>query len=117
MGIGSKKVHRCNPYPEHIERHAQVVKEMKERDDHDKIQTREVVKRSLESGQDDDDIEVENFVKRTRPSNNGLTSPFKTVRKREEVDIQWARAAVVAALHVQCMKSDMHVWINTFLKP
>ena len=44
---------RCNPYPEHIDRHAQVVKELKERDENDKIQDREVVKRSLESGQPD----------------------------------------------------------------
>ena len=50
---------------------------MKERDDHDKIQTREVVKRS---------------------SNNGLTRPFKTVRKREEVNMEWVRVSVSSAL-------------------
>ena len=87
VGSGSKKVQWCNPYPEHIERHTQVVKELKERDEHDKIQAREVVKRSLESGQADDDIDVEKFDKRARTSNNGLTRSFKTVRKREEVDM------------------------------
>ena len=71
---------------------------MKERDDHDKIQVREVVKRSLESGQTDDDIDVEKFDKRARTSNNGLTRPFKTVRKREEVDMTWVRADVASAL-------------------
>ena len=50
VGIGFKKVHRSYPYPEHIELHAQVVKELKERDEHDKIQVREVVMTSLESG-------------------------------------------------------------------
>ena len=29
---------------------------------------------------------------------NGLTRPFKTVRKREEVDMQWVRVAVAVAL-------------------
>ena len=47
VGNGSKKVQRCNPYPDHIECHPQVVKELKERHEHDKIQVREVVKRSL----------------------------------------------------------------------
>ena len=85
MGNGSKKVHRCNPYPDHIECHPQVVKELKERHEHDKIQVREVVKRSLESGKVDDTIDVEKFGKRTPTVNNGLTRPFKTVRKREEI--------------------------------
>ena len=98
MGSGSKKMQLCNPHPEHIEQHAQVVKEMKERDEHYKIQVREVVKRSLESGQPDDVIDAEKFGKRARMSNNGTTRPFNTVRKREEVDIQWAIVAVVAAL-------------------
>ena len=44
---------------------------MKERDEHDKIQAREVVKKSLESGQTDDDIDVEKFGKRACTSNNG----------------------------------------------
>ena len=89
LGVGrsSKKVQWCNTYPEHIERHAQVVKKLKERDEHDKIQDREVVKRLLESGQSEDDIDVEKFGKRTRTCNNGLKRPFKTVRKREEVDM------------------------------
>ena len=59
MGSGSNKVQRCKPYPEHIDCHTQVVKKLKERDEHDKIQVREVVKRSLESGQADDDTDVE----------------------------------------------------------
>jgi hypothetical protein len=36
--------------PEHIEHQVQVVEELKERGEYDKIQDREVVKRSLESG-------------------------------------------------------------------
>jgi hypothetical protein len=52
----SKKVQQCKPSTEHIECHAQVVKEVKRRDDHEKIQTREMVQRSLESGQGDDTI-------------------------------------------------------------
>jgi hypothetical protein len=51
VGIGSNKVQKCKPYPEHIDHHAQVVKELKERDEHDKLQVRKVAKRSLESGQ------------------------------------------------------------------
>ena len=31
-------------------------------------------------------------------SNNGITCPFQTVRKREEVDIQWAKSVVSAGL-------------------
>jgi hypothetical protein len=57
------------------------------------------VKRSLESGQCDDTTDVEKFVKRIDTSNNGLTRPFKTVRKREEVDIQWVRDAVTVVSH------------------
>jgi hypothetical protein len=52
----------------------------------------------LESGQADDAIDVEKFGKRTHSSNNGITRPFQTVRKREEVDMQWARAVVSAGL-------------------
>ena len=73
----SKKVEWWNPYPENIERHAQVVKEMKERHEHDKIQDREVVKRSLESGQPDDVIDVEKFGKRPRSSNDEIARPFQ----------------------------------------
>ena len=79
---------QCKPSAEHIERHAQVVKEVKERDEHEKIQPREMVQRSLESGQADDAIDVEKFGKRNRSSNNGITRPFQTVRKRVEVDMQ-----------------------------
>ncbi len=48
---------------EHIERHAQVVKKVKRRDEHEKIQVREMDQRSLESGQVDDVIDVEKFGK------------------------------------------------------
>jgi hypothetical protein len=41
---------------------------------------------------------VEKFGKRPRLSNNGITCPFQTVRKREEVDIQWAKSVVSAGL-------------------
>ena len=90
LGLGSvsKKVQQCKPSAEHIERHAQVVKEVKERDEHEKIQAREMSQRSLESGQSDDVIDVEKFGKRPRSSNNGITRPFQTVRKRVEVDMQ-----------------------------
>ena len=64
LGIVSKKVHLCKPSAEHIEHHTQVVKEGKRRDEHDKIQAREMVQRSLESRQTDDAIDVEKFGKR-----------------------------------------------------
>ncbi len=56
LGLGSvsKKVQKCKPSMEHIELHAEVVKEVKRRDDHDKIQAREMDQRSLESGQPDE---------------------------------------------------------------
>jgi hypothetical protein len=73
----SKQVQQCKAYPEHLERSSQVVKELKERDAHVKQEDREVVKRSLESGQLGDSIVVENFGKRARSSNDG---PFKIVR-------------------------------------
>jgi hypothetical protein len=100
LGLGSvsKKVQECKPSAEHIERHAQVVTEVKRRDEHEKIQAREMTQRSLESGQPDDVIDVEKFGKRPRSSNNGITRPFQTVRKREEVDMQWARDVVSAGL-------------------
>ncbi len=78
---------QCKPSTEHIELHAQVVKEVKRRDEHEKIQAREMAQKSLESGQADDAIDVEKFGKRPRSSNNGITRPFQTVRKREEVDM------------------------------
>ena len=71
------------------------MKELKEGDTHDKQEDREVTKRSLESSQFGDSIVVENFGKRTRSSNDG---PFKIVRTREEVDMQWDRSAVSAGL-------------------
>ena len=44
MVNSSRQVHRCKPYPEYVECYAQVVKELKKRDSHDKIQDREVTK-------------------------------------------------------------------------
>ncbi len=85
---------KCKPSPDHIKDHDEVVKEMKRRDDHEKIQPRERAQRSLESGQDDDVIDVEKFGKRRRSYNDEITRPFQKVRKREEVDFQWARTAV-----------------------
>ncbi len=46
---GRSHVQLCKPLPEHVERHAQIVKELKERGEHDKIQGRETAKRSLQS--------------------------------------------------------------------
>ena len=39
LGLGSvsKKVQKCKPSAEHIERHAEVVKEVKRRDEHEKM--------------------------------------------------------------------------------
>ena len=100
LGLGnvSKKVQKCKPSPEHIELHVEVVKEMKRRDEHEKIQAREMAQRSLESGQADDAIDVGKFGKRPRSSNDEIARPFQKVRKREEVDLQWARAAVSGGL-------------------
>ena len=83
----------CKPLPEHVERHAQIVKELKERGEHDKMQGRETVKRSLQSGEPNDPVDVDRFDKKSR-----LVVPFKKVRTREEVDFQWARVAVSAGL-------------------
>ncbi len=94
-----------------FECHTQVVKEVKRRDDHDKIQDREVVQRSLESGQADDVIDVEKFGKWTRSSNNGITCPFQTVRKREEVDIQWVKV-VVSTGHHWCRRPNFFLWVT-----
>ena len=49
-----KEVQQFKPSPEHVERYSQIVKELKERDTHVKKQDKEVVKRSLGSGQPDD---------------------------------------------------------------
>ena len=91
--VGTNHVQLCKPFPEHIQRHAQIVKELKQRDEHDKIQGRETAKRSLQSGEPNDTVDVELFSKKAR-----LVGPFKKVRTREEVDFQWARAAVSAGL-------------------
>jgi hypothetical protein len=37
LGSVSKKVYQCKPSAEHIEHHVQVVKEVKRRDEYDKI--------------------------------------------------------------------------------
>jgi len=47
--VSKKKVQQCKPSVEHIERHAQVVKEVQERDEYEKIQAREMGKRSVDS--------------------------------------------------------------------
>ena len=47
VSADTNHVQLCKPFPEHIQRHAQIVKELKQRDEHDKIQGRETVKRSL----------------------------------------------------------------------
>ena len=52
----------------------------------------------MEIGQTDDVIDVEIFDKRTHTSNNGFTRSFKTVRKREEVDMQWVRTVVTVVI-------------------
>ena len=62
---------------------------LKQRDDHAKIQDRETVKRSLQSGEPNDAVDEELFRKKAR-----LVGPFKKVRTREEVDFQWSRPAV-----------------------
>ncbi len=49
------------------------------RDDHDKIQDREVAKRSLQSGEPNDPVDVERVDKKSR-----LVGLFKKVRTREE---------------------------------
>ncbi len=44
---GTNHVQLCKSFPEHIQNHTQIVKELKQRDEHDKIQGRETAKRSL----------------------------------------------------------------------
>jgi hypothetical protein len=78
---GTNHVQLWKPFPENIQHHTQIVKEMKQRDDHDKIQGRETVKRSFQSGEPNDTVDVELFRKKAR-----LVGPFKKVRTREEVD-------------------------------
>jgi hypothetical protein len=53
---------------------------------------------TIQSGKADDDIDVEKFGKRSHSSNDGITRPFQTVRKREEVDMTWAKTFVSAGL-------------------
>jgi hypothetical protein len=83
------------PYPKHCDRFSEVVRELKERHTQTEQAAREVSKRSLESGTPDDVIIVENFWKKARVPNDRT---FKIVRTRDEVDMQWARAAVSAGL-------------------
>jgi hypothetical protein len=72
--------------------HTQVVKDLKRRDDHEKIQDREMVQRSLEHG---GKLTIPSTWKSLgNSSNNGITRPFQTTRKREEVDIQLVRSVV-----------------------
>jgi hypothetical protein len=71
------------------------VRELKERDTQTDESVREVTKRSLESGAPDDAIIVDNLCKKARVSN---ARPFKIVRTRDELDMQWARGAVSAGL-------------------
>jgi hypothetical protein len=48
VGDGGRiHVEMYKTFPEHVQRHAQIVKELKERVEYDKIQDRETVKRSL----------------------------------------------------------------------
>ena len=56
------------PFEDHVDRLTQIVKELKERDEYDKIQGRET---------------VEVFSKKTR-----LVRPLEKVRTREDVDFQ-----------------------------
>ena len=91
----TKQVQVCKPYPEHCDRFSEVVRELRERDTQTEQAAREVTKRSLESGAPDDAINVENFCTKARVSD---ARPFKIVRTRDEVDMQWARAAVSAGL-------------------
>ena len=45
---GPSHVHPCKPFPEHVECHAQIVKELKERVEHDMIQDRDAVKSAVD---------------------------------------------------------------------
>ena len=93
---GTNHVQLWKSFPEHIQRHAQIVKELNQRDEHDKIQGREMVKiskRSLQSGEPNDVVDVELFIKKAR-----LVVPLKKVRTRVEVHFQWSRPVVSAGL-------------------
>ncbi len=84
----TKQVQLCKPYPEHCDHFSEVVRELKERHTQTEHTVREVTKRSLESVTPGDAIIVQNFCKKACVSND---RPFKIVRTRDEVDIQWAR--------------------------
>ena len=87
--VGTRHVQLCKPFAEHVERLAQIVKELKERDEHDKIQDRVEVQRSLQSGERNDPV----FSKKAR-----LVGPLKRATTREEVDFQWVRSDVSVGL-------------------
>ena len=57
-------MHLNKPFTEHVECLEQIVKELKERDEHDKIRGREEAKRSLQSGEPNDPVDVDLFNKR-----------------------------------------------------
>ena len=88
---GTSQVQLCKPFAEHVEHLAQIVKDLKERDDHDKIQGRESPKRSLQSGEPNDPVDVELFSKKVR-----LVVPLKEVRTRETLHILSSTICVVS---------------------
>ena len=47
---GTNHVQLYKTFPEHVQSHAQIVKDLKQRDEHDKIQDRETVKRGQDKG-------------------------------------------------------------------
>ena len=63
---GTNHVQLWKSFPEHVQSHAQIVKELNQRDEHHKIQDRETVKRSLQSGEPNDEVDVELFSKKAR---------------------------------------------------
>ena len=97
VAAGTNHVQLCKSFPEHVQCHAQIVKDLKQRDDHDKIQDRETVKRSLQSGEPNDEVDVELLAKRlvllahSRRSGQGKSLILKYM------DFQWVRAAVSAS--------------------
>ena len=44
VDVVTNHVQFCKPFPEHVQCRVQIIKELKERDEHDKIQDRETVK-------------------------------------------------------------------------
>ncbi len=74
---GTNHVQLCNPFPEHVQRHAQIVKVLTERDtrdEHDKIQDRETTMRSLQSGEQQTSWETKRIQKWS-----GMSSSFVIV--------------------------------------